>query len=153
MNSEFNKFLKDYQEAKINDKVNEISNFNDITMQRKFNQNECIFLNPNSLEDKSLKYGNNLKWQKNDIIDGTNTLIVFDRNCISQDWKEITVDKELLDKVKFRNQGLPIIIYDDVVSPLIHGQMFTLLVFSNFEEPFDYNFSNKEDLVYSMIEL
>jgi hypothetical protein len=75
---------------------------------------------------------------------------VFDRSNPSI-WKESAKDDQLLQKINYQHcefKQLPIIIYDGVVSPMIHGQMFGVLQFMNHYDSYEQNIQGgKEDLI------
>ena len=66
-------------------------------------------------------------------------MFLFDRRD-QNGWVEIEKDEALLKRIHFSHYDYgenPIICYDGVVSPLIHAQMFTILVALNNAELFE----------------
>lgn len=80
----------------------------------------------------------------------------FDKsNPLSGEWIEIPTDKNLLTTIKFHpdeyNLTNPILIYDKICSPMIHGQVFGLFAFMNNDDVLESNFIEGKSEIASSV--
>ena len=77
-------------------------------------------------------------------------LVHFDRNTIDQqgDWEQIELPNDILKNVNINSNEyihMPIIIYDDKVSPLLHSQVFSILSMLNSEKLYENSCGLKKE--------